>query len=555
MEALILLGVLGAGYFINEDKEKTNNVYPEMKPPLFENEGNTIYEINNYKDAKKYEIDKVIERHDESLKGDSKIIDATNMDGRNTLRDGVEISDTIKSITGNTINKEDFLINDQGIKIEPFYSGSGPTQTNFDDTRGLERHQGGHHSRRNSRPFDPPSSEAFGDVWTRNSGNVHGNTFSGARSDQSRYIAGNNLTNELPFEQERISHIDQRSNINGDIDRLYAERNNIDNIRTLNNQKVSFEGKILSGKDIEKRGEIGQIYKHTPNQDYVQSADQWLVTTGAIDAPRIRPTTEFKETNRQYLNDVPTGIAAPVILEKSENRPLFKKSTNQQFLNDTNRNISLENRRNDDDHNKSSFFVYPNEREITSERTHQLNVKSIFQAETERLKDEVKPTVKETTLDDTRNGFVGPTVTKLPEERLQDNVRPTKKDTTLFEYSGNAGTSSVVASMASDQYLRADLNPNKEVISRGREPTPENTKLANGMDTVNLDIKKIESDYFNPRINNADKIYQEIPQDTICEYTQDKDTLDNVKLSDRLDPNMLDPFRQNPYTQSLSSFA
>ena len=45
------------------------------------------------------------------------------------------------------------------------------------------------------------------------------------------------------------------------------------------------------------------------------------------------------------------------------------------------------------------------------------------------------------------------------------------------------------------------------------------------MDTLNVDIKKIESDYFNPRINNQDKIYQEIPQDNICEFTQDKDIL------------------------------
>ena len=111
--------------------------------------------------------------------------------------------------------------------------------------------------------------------------------------------------------------------------------------------------------------------------------------------------------------------------------------------------------------------------------------------------------------------------------------------------------------MATDQFYRADLNPNKEFISRGRAPTIENTKLTNGMDTLNVDIKKIESDYFNPRINSLDKVYQETPteQPNIREYTQDKDTLDNVKLADRLDPTMLDPFKGNPYTHSLASFA
>ena len=139
-------------------------------------------------------------------------------------------------------------------------------------------------------------------------------------------------------------------------------------------------------------------------------------------------------------------------------------------------------------------------------------------------------------------------------EKQRKTQKTTKKQTTNFEYNGNAG-SYLPGSMANDQYYRADLNPNKEIIAQGRAPTTENTKLANGMDTLNVDIKKIESDYFNPRINNPDKIYGEIPQDNTCEYTQEKDTLDNVKLADRLDPGMLDPFKQNPYTQSLASFA
>ena len=187
--------------------------------------------------------------------------------------------------------------------------------------------------------------------------------------------------------------------------------------------------------------------------------------------------------------------------------------------------MNLESKATDDDHNKDSFFAYPNEREVTTERTYEGNIKSIFTGETERLYDEVKPTVKQTT---------------------------------NFEHTGNAG-SYLSGTTANDKFYRADLNQNKEIIARGREPTPENTKLANGMDTLNVDIKKIESDYFNPRINNMDKLYSELPTknkiDNTCEYTQDKDTLDNVKLADRLDPNMLDPFRENPYTQSLASFA
>lgn len=549
MEGLILLGILGAGYLINEDKEKTHKVYDKVQPPLFTGSGNTIYDMNNVKDAQRYEVDQVIKHYDEAMKGDSKVVDALNMGGRNTLISSDGGDNTIQSMSGDPINKKDFMINDQGIKVEPFFSGNGPSEVNFEENRPLSMHQGGYRAQR------APKRE-MGPMFSlqKTYGNVFGNQFSGPNADQSRYIDGNFRTNELPFEQERVAHIDVKSDINRDVDLLYAQRNSTDNRRTLNNQKESFGGKVLSGKGIDKREEQGEVFKHLPDQDYVNDADRWLVTTGAIDAPLIRPEQDIKDTNRQYLNEGNVGPAAPVIFKSNEDRPRFQKSRNQHLVTDTNRNASLEGKQTDDDHNKDSYFMYPNEREITSERTYEGNLKSVFNAETSHLQDNVKPTVKETTLDDSRNGFVGTSITRLPEERLQDKVRATVKDTTNYEYSGNAG-SNVPAEMASDQYLRADLNPNKEVIAKGRAPTTEKTKLASGMDTINLDIKKIESDYFNPRINNVDKVYQEIPQDNTCQYTQEKDTLDNIKLSDRLDPNMLDPFRENPYTQSLASFA
>ena len=551
MEALILLGVLAGGYLINEDKEKTNQIMNEITPPLFHGSGNTIYETNNLKDAQQYEIEQVQQNHKESMRGDSKVIDHLNMDGRNTLKDNLfdTSSTSIKSISGEDIDKEGFLTDDRGVRAQPFFSGSGPSQVNFDSNRQFERHQGGSHAFRESktevgRMFDMEKDRS----------NVFGNRFEGPISDQSRYNSGDFKQGELPFEQERVSHIDIKSDVNRDVGNIHAQRNNVDNLRTLNNQKTSFKGKVLAGKGINKRQEQGEVFKHLPDRDYEQDADQWLVTTGAIDAPRIRPEQDIKDTNRQYLNDVPTAAAQPAVYKASGERPLFKKSTNQHLVTDTNRNVSLEGKQNDNDHNKSSFFAYPNEREVTSERTYEGNLKSVFSANTQQLQDNVRPTIKETTMDDSRNGFVGP-VTELPVERLQDNVRTTKKDTTLFEYSGNAGTSAVLGDMASDQYLRADLNPNKEVLAKGRAPTTEKTKLAAGMDMLNVDIQKIEKDYFNPRINNQDKIYQEIPQDYTCEFTQDKDTLDNVKISDRLDSNLLDPFRNNPYTQSLASFA
>ncbi len=548
MESVVLLGLMGVGYLMNKDEK--NKTYSEVQPPLFEGSGNTVYDQANYVDAKNYEIGLVNKNHDLAMEGDSKVIDSLNMNGRNTLRDTLDINETnmIQSMSGSSLSRDDFLVNDQGIKIEPFFSGSS-ANINLDDNVSLTRHQGGEHARRGRRTEIGQFFEN-----QRDYGNVFGNQFAGVRTDQSRYIAGDERRNELPFEQERVAHIDQKSDINRDVDLAYAQRNSVDALRSLTNQKQSFSGKVLGGKGIDNRGEIGEVFQHSPDADYLNTADRWLVSTGAITAHKIQPEQIMKETNRTHFNEGKLGPAVAVNFNPSEKRPMFKKSTNQQLDIDTNRNANLETMASDDNHNKDSYFAYPNEREITEERTYEGNIKSVFQGETERLYDSVKATVKETTLDDSRNGFVGSSITAVPKERLQDNVRPTIKQTTNYEHSGNAG-SYLHGSMANDQYYRADLNPNKEIISQGRAPTTEKTKLANGMDTLNVDIKKIESDYFNPRINNADKVYQEIPTDNTCEYTQEKDTLDNVKLSDRLDPVMLDPFKENPYTQSLASFA
>ena len=551
MESVVLLGLMGVGYLMNKDKDETHKTYSEVQPPLNMASGNSIYDQSPYMDAKKYEIDLVNQNHREAMKGDSKMIDSLNMSGgRNTLKDTFTQDTNIQSISGNALSNDDFLVNDQGIKIEPFFSGS-PPNVNLDDNPQMTRHFGGEHALR------PPRRETgqFFEL-ERDYGNVFGNQFSDARADQSRYVGGMERRNELPFEQERVVHIDQKSDINRDIGLAYAQKNSVDALRTLTNQKQSFAGKVLGGKGIDHRGEEGEVFQHRPDADYINTADRWLVTTGAIGAPMIQPENIVKPTNRAVYNEGKLGPAGAVNFNPSESRPKVKRSTNQQLNIDTNRNANLESMAIDDSHNKDSFFAYPNEREVTEERTYEGNIKSVFTGETERLYDNVKPTIKETTLDDSRNGFVGSSITQVPKERLQDVAKTTKKQTTNFEYNGNAG-SYLTGSMANDQYYRADLNPNKEIISQGRAPTTENTKLMSGMDTLNVDIKKIESDYFNPRINNLDKVYQEIPaeQDDVREYTQEKDTLDNVTLADRLDPSMLDPFKHNPYTQSLASFA
>ena len=76
-----------------------------------------------------------------------------------------------------------------------------------------------------------------------------------------------------------------------------------------------------------------------------------------------------------------------------------------------------------------------------------------------------------------------------------------------------------------------------------------------GEEDINMEIRKIENDELNPHEGNKDKLYQNIPTNITCSITTDKNTLPNKINDDRLDEGLLDAFKNNPFTQSLNSYA
>jgi hypothetical protein len=104
-----------------------------------------------------------------------------------------------------------------------------------------------------------------------------------------------------------------------------------------------------------------------------------------------------------------------------------------------------------------------------------------------------------------------------------------------------------------DDMYNARMNPNKEEISLGREPTQESVKLMSGMDTVNIEHRRIEGDQINIREPAETFIYNAPPQKNNCGLTRVKSKLPEDTLRARINPEILDAFKENPYTQSLSS--
>ena len=195
-----------------------------------------------------------------------------------------------------------------------------------------------------------------------------------------------------------------------------------------------------------------------------------------------------------------------------------------------------------------------------------------------------KTTIKETTIDNSRTGNFNNNTTMggyltnnkcAPDTNKQFNnieysgimnndsngtdgylvsniqMNDTNRQSTCVDYTGSAGNVSNKAMSYSDKY-NVNLNESKEKIIEGRPPTQSRTKLYSGVENINMITSKTNSSA--SRINNPDNITNIYQNKTGCEITTFKQDVNNQSILNRTNPEILGPFKQNPYTQPLSSY-
>ena len=577
MEAAVLLGLVAAGYFKNKGDSGDNPILSNVNSDVKMSNGNNVYDSGNYYQETKKEVSDLVEKNfNESNNYKSNVINDKNLDRELNIEGFQEL--VYSNNSGESISSEDFLRNDQGISTQPYFK-KAPNPIDFNDTRGLDRHQGDNRLKE--------SKVEIGQMFPlEKNNNVFGNQFGEYIGDKSRYLESRVKTNELPFEQERISHIDTKSGVNREIKQMIADKTNIDNLRTKTNQQQTYEGRVVSGKSVnENRGNMGEFRQYDPDKFYENNPDRYFTTTGAFLKERGKPEHILKDTYRSSLNKQEFG-GASANYTKGEKRSKYRKPLKIQLQNDTNRNVGADQFSGDADFSRKGYRSLPNEREVTSERTYEGNLGTQVSNHTVGLLDDIKGTIKETTINSANNGYMGNTTVNTT-QGIQDNVRTTKKQTTidsanngymsggfnkltmghedqsvtvkestLSGYTGGAGSQGYAGDMLKDNYMNAETNPNKEVIAQGRMPTLSNTKVVNGGEHMNMEIKKIDSDYMNQSENKLSRVYSTNIDASNIELTTMKNKLEDSELmSDRIDKDLLNPFKNNPYTQSLSSFA
>lgn len=137
---------------------------------------------------------------------------------------------------------------------------------------------------------------------------------------------------------------------------------------------------------------------------------------------------------------------------------------------------------------------------------------------------------------------------------MEMDAPATGRQETHVERVGGA-TTAVSASMSQEAAKTFRTNEDKEHLSRGRTPTAQGSKTTPGPEELCLETKKeglqvaTRAVEYGQRVHAQSTDIQSLGADGrgVQEYRQIE--------AERLDPDLLEPFRQNPYTQSLHSSA
>lgn len=139
------------------------------------------------------------------------------------------------------------------------------------------------------------------------------------------------------------------------------------------------------------------------------------------------------------------------------------------------------------------------------------------------------------------------------------NVRAknTERQFHTAEVKGNAGPATVKAQTSYEDSYNMSVKTIREQVAVGRKPAHSGPKQIYSKDYINMKTTRT-GDIDNARIEDrgvsSTKVYNSMPQKNQFGETHYKETLPNEPLADRINPEILDAFRANPYTQSLHSY-
>ena len=414
---------------------------------------------------------------------------------------------------------------------------------------------------------------------------------------QSRVNPGSRNSNEKPFESQRVGPgLDKgfTTQGSGGFNSGMEARDHwlpktVDELRVSTNPKVEYNLDNLEGPAqsvIKNPGIIGRVEKHTPDTFFVNSQDRWLTTTGGEKGQMLRSEQEMgiirRPTDRNdYMGPAaatevgkgpaPTSFEASKRakqLEGFDNKKVVTPGARKQGSDLDNQTKSITNYNNNrssapqPDTFRSGFSgaigavvatfldaLKPNRRdEICSNMRVYGDAGSVVESGYVNNPNDVTPTtIKETTMHAVDFNINN----QSAQQYVNTYTAPedTNRQTTNYSSYGNVGNN-LGGDRNYDAAYRQHNNDIKSQTIKNRT-AQGGTQMFN--QNMNVSIAKQDTNCMDNRpFGPVSNITKPIAPETYGKYTPPQQ-LDMSIETQRNQPDILDAFRKNPYTQSLTT--
>jgi len=418
---------------------------------------------------------------------------------------------------------------------------------------------------------------------------------------QSRVNPGMNNANVKPFETQNVGPgLGQgyTTKGSGGYNSGMEDRNawlpkTVDELRVDTNPKMEYTYENLEGPasaPVKNVGILGKTEKYRPDTFFIQTQDRWLTTTGQEHGQMLRPIEEVSsDTNRNSQSTSYAGVANNM-KTASYCTPNIRSSNKVAIpTHDVahGRSIGKGNGVDDKESYLKSVTNYENHRSsVNQPDTFRSSFSHAIGAVVAPIMDILRPTRKEEYGDNLR--IYGSSGSKVPSSYINapGNSAPlTIKQTTLFapdtyignqsysqqvlhnqqaplanqrdstscSYIGNA-ESSTNAQMSYESNYNQHNNDKLEAVQVSYTPQG-GTQIFNQQ--MNVSMNRLDTDRENPRQwGDPCSIISQSPfAENIAPIKGKQCYQENDINVIRIQPDILNAFKSNPYTQSLSSYA
>lgn len=357
----------------------------------------------------------------------------------------------------------------------------------------------------------------------------------------------------------------------------------VDELRTVSNPKLSYNLEGHQGpaqSNVKNLGKQGKIEKYRPDTDFENGPERYFTTVGEQKAQTARGIYNDKENNRATTSVSYQGIAdssvntsyAPVNYESlAKNEHLYGEMFGGAG--------SLAQPASKNDYGNNSFKVRPNNRVTTNQPNEFGGVSGVVNAVTAPFMDALRHTRKEDIIGNNR------TLGNVQQPMTGEYVNPVDvPKTTIKEMTVGKGNQLYIQGPTSGGYKVSK----QQTYTNQRDTTNQN--ILNG-GSANYGNKQ-EDLYFKNQRNNVNKVQRDYtPSGTHATFNNnvnmqidsERGTLETNRVSqpmmassgpnlgthgkisvpqqynndindERINPDLLDAFKQNPYTHTLHSF-